>query len=161
MNKAVSKFVNSAMALTLATGFSLAASPSAQAADDCLPGFTLVGETCEKTYSFSDGASSLTVPDGLGLFQFEVFGAAGGSGGLDGASCQRSYGGKAGYLFVESEDLSGETINFYPGAKGSDGASGAKGSGGGAGGQSLISEQFSGGKGATCWVALPKGSRII
>lgn len=77
MNKAVGKFVNSTMALTLAIGFSLAASPSAQAADDCLPGFTLVGETCENTFTYAEGASSLTVPAGLGLFQFEVFGAAG------------------------------------------------------------------------------------
>ena len=147
MNKAVSKFVNSTMALSLAIGFSLAASPSAQAAEDCLPGFTLVGETCEKTYNPSDGASSLTVPAGLGLFQFEVFGAAGGAGGLDGPSCVRSFGGKAGYLFVESENVSGKTINFYPGAKGSDGVSGANNSGGGQGGQSLVSGQFAGGKG--------------
>lgn len=147
MNKAVSKFVNSAMALSLAIGFSLAATPSAQAADDCLPGFTLVGETCEKTYNYSDGASSLSVPTGLGLFQFEVFGAAGGSGGLDGPSCARSFGGKAGYLFIESENASGKTINFYPGEKGSDGASGAKNSGGGNGGQSLVSAEFAGGKG--------------
>ena len=117
MNKAVSKFVNSSMALSLAIGFSLAASPSAQAADDCLPGFTLTGEICERTYSYADAVQSLTVPDGLGLFQFEVFGAAGGSGGLDGPSCVRSFGGDAGYLFVESEDLSGETVTFYPGAK--------------------------------------------
>ena len=147
MNKAVSKFVNSAMALSLAVGFSLAATPSAQAADDCLPGFTLVGETCEKTYNYSDGASSLSVPQGFGLFQFEVFGAAGGAGGLDGPSCVRSFGGKAGYLFVESETVSGKTINFYPGAKGSDGASGANNSGGGNGGQSLVSGQFAGGRG--------------
>jgi hypothetical protein len=147
MNKTVSKFVNSTMALTLAIGFSLAASPSAQAADDCLPGFTLVGETCEKTYSHTEGAKSLTVPAGLGLFQFEVFGAAGGAGGLDGSSCAKSFGGKAGYLFVESENVSGKTIAFYPGSKGSDGASGAKASGGGLGGTSLVSDEFAGGKG--------------
>jgi len=147
MNKAVSKFVNSSMALSLAIGFSLAASPSAQAADDCLPGFTLTGEICERTYSYADAVQSLTVPDGLGLFQFEVFGAAGGSGGLDGPSCVRSFGGDAGYLFVESEDLSGETVTFYPGAKGNDGASGANNSGGGLGGQSLVSGQYAGGRG--------------
>ena len=147
MNIAVSKFVNSTMALTLAIGFSLAASPSAQAADDCLPGFTLVGETCERTYNYSDGANSLDVPAGFGLFQFEVFGAAGGAGGLDGPSCVRSYGGKAGYLFVESETVSGKTINFYPGAKGDEGASGRNNSGGGQGGQSLVSGQFAGGRG--------------
>lgn len=135
------------MALSLSIGFSLAASPSANAADDCLPGFALKDEICEKTYSYSGGVQSLTVPDGLGLLQFEVFGAAGGSGGLDGPSCVRSPGGEAGYLFIESEDVDGETINFYPGAKGNDGASGANGSGGGTGGQSLVSGQFAGGRG--------------
>jgi len=135
------------MALSLAVGFSLAASPSAQAADDCLPGFTLTGEICEKTYSYADGVRTLTVPEGLGIFQFEVFGAAGGAGGTDGPSCVRSYGGDAGYLFVEVEDISGETVTFYPGAKGSDGVSGANNSGGGLGGQSLVSGQYSGGRG--------------
>jgi hypothetical protein len=135
------------MSLSLALGLSLAASPIAQASEDCISGFTLNGEACEKTYSYSDGISFLTVPKGLGNMELEVYGAAAGSGGLDGGRCQRASGGRAGFLLLEYADLSGKTVFIYPGDRGKDGASGASNSGGGLGGASTLRDSFNGGRG--------------
>ena len=148
MSKAIRKCLNSFISLCLAIGFSLAASPLAQAAaDDCLPGFTLVGEVCEKTYSYSDGRKTFTVPKGLGVIEIEAFGAAGGAGGLDGGACARSFGGDAGHLFIQFSDLTNKTLYFYPGGKGADGLNNRNASGGGVGGKSLLSDAFNGGRG--------------
>ena len=147
MNKALGKCLNSFLSICLAIGFSLAATPIAQAADDCLPEFTLVGEACERTYNYCDGAKSYTVPSGLGEFEIELFGAAGGSGGLDGGTCARSFGGPDGYVLIQNTDLSSKTLSIYPGEKGADGASNRNASGGGLGGNSSLGDAYSGGQG--------------
>jgi hypothetical protein len=147
MGRAFSKLTNSVMSLSLAIGFSLAASPLAMAADECVAGFTLVDGTCQISYTHSLGVKSLTVPQGLGRIEIEVFGAAGGAGGLDGGQCARSFSGDVGYLVLTYPDLSNQKLTFYPGEKGKDGATNARGSGGGLGGSSLLSDQYNGGRG--------------
>ena len=148
MSKVLGKCLNSFLSLSLAIGFSLAASPLAQAeTDDCIPGFTLVGEVCERTYTYADGAKTYTVPKGLGEIEIEVFGAAGGFGGLDGQACARSYGGDAGYIFLQYPDLSNKTLYLYPGEKGTEGASNRNSSGGGLEGRSSLNDNYNGGRG--------------
>lgn len=147
MKSSVNKFANSVLAICLGLGFSVAAMPSAYAADECITGFTLVGEACEKGYPYANGAASLKVPSGLGEFEIEAIGAAGGTGGFDWGGCVRAAGGQAGYLVIRYPDLSNKTISLYPGGKGADGANSATATGGGAGGTSLIAQSFMGGKG--------------
>jgi len=146
MANAASKVANSLLAITLGIGFTVLASPIAEATEECIIGFTLNDDACENTLSYAQGANSLTIPRGLGEVELELYGAAGGAGGLDGGGCVRAYGGKAGYLLVKYPDLTGKTLQFYPGEKGKDGITSTS-YGGGLGGSSLLANTFMGGRG--------------
>lgn len=147
MAKAFNKFANSLLAICLGIGFSVAAAPLAQAADQCISGFTLVGDGCEIDFSYSDGAKALKFPQGLGEIEIEAYGAAGGAGGLDGGSCVRANGGDAGYLFIREADMSNKILRLFPGDKGKDGANSVTASGAGPGGNSLIAKSYAGARG--------------
>ena len=121
MGKTLTKVINSVTAFSLATIFSLAASPSSMAADTCVQGFEQVGDTCQVTIIYSNGGTSFKVPANLGKLQIELFGAAGGFGGLDcGAGCTSAPSGNVGHLLIRSGDLSNATLEIYPGDKGKD-----------------------------------------
>ena len=148
MGKTFSKVANSLLAFTLATIFSLAAAPTSMAADICISGFEQVGDNCEMTVGYSQGVVSFTVPANLGKIQVELFGGAGGFGGLDcGNGCVKAPSGNVGHLLINSTDLTGETIVIYPGDQGKDGLTGASGNGGGQGGTSVFSANLNGGRG--------------
>ena len=148
MGTSFTKALNSFLAFGLASVFSLAASPVSMAAENCIAGFEQVGDYCQKTFSYSEGSSDFKVPAGLGKVQFEVFGAAGGSGGLDcGIGCTVALGSHVGHLVLAFNDLSGKIIKIYPGGKGANGASGVSKSGGGLGGISTFSANLNGGRG--------------
>jgi hypothetical protein len=148
MGTRFNKALNSFLAFGLASVFSLAASPISMAAENCIDGFQLSGTYCEKSFTYSEGASDFKVPAGLGTVQFEVFGASGGLGGLDcGAGCTAALSSNVGHLVLSFSNLSGKTINIYPGGKGADGATGVSKSGGGLGGESTFSANLNGGRG--------------
>ena len=148
MGTRFNKALNSFLAFGLASVFSLAASPISMAAENCIDGFELAGDYCEKSFTYSEGASDFKVPTGLGAVQFEVFGASGGLGGLDcGAGCTAAVSSNVGHLVLSFTNLSGKTINIYPGGKGADGATGVSKSGGGLGGESTFSANLNGGRG--------------
>jgi hypothetical protein len=148
MGKTQTKIVNSVTAFSLATIFSLAASPSSMAADICVQGFEQVGDSCQVTIIYSNEPTNFKVPANLGKLEIELFGAAGGFGGLDcGAGCTPAPSGNVGHLLIRAGDLSNATLEIYPGDKGKDGLSNVKGSGGGLGGESSFSANLNGGRG--------------
>jgi len=146
----LAKWVNVFLAISLfsafsATSLNLAFAEPASAG--CIKDYTLVGERCVLTLT-GTSASTITIPEGLGNLTIELFGAAGGIGGLDcGTGCTAAQSGQAGHLTLSFDDLSGKSLNLYPGAKGADGASGGRSSGGGAGGKSSFNSQYDGGQG--------------
>ena len=148
MGTRFTKALNSLLAFGLASAFSLAASPISMAAENCIAGFELAGDYCQKTFTHDQGASDFKVPKDLGRLQIEVFGAAGGSGGLDcGLGCTVALSSDVGHLVLTFADLSGKTLKIYPGGKGGDGATGVSKSGGGLGGVSTFSDSLNGGRG--------------
>ncbi len=161
MSRLIQKTANLILSVSLALGFTISAtaltwSQPAAAEASCLEGFNLTNDNCVAIYSYSQGASQLLIPKGIGAIQIELFGGSGGSGGTDcGVGCTAAPGGDVGHLQLNFSDLSGQTIGIYPGDSGKNGATGASGNGGGAPGKSSYGNSFDGGKGGN---AGPTGS---
>ncbi|MEO5944246.1 MAG: T9SS type A sorting domain-containing protein [Ferruginibacter sp.] len=98
----------------------------------------------------------LHVPAGVSSITIEVYGGAGGYGGMDGAGNTNASAGNPGYLKATYSVVAGDLINIYPGGNGGNGANSATSSGGGAGGSDTYpSANYNGGNGGN---AGPTGS---
>ena len=120
MSRLIQKTANLILSVSLALGFTISAtaltwSQPAAAEASCLEGFNLTNDNCVAIYSYSQGASQLLIPKGIGAIQIELFGGSGGSGGTDcGVGCTAAPGGDVGHLQLNFSDLSGQTIGIYP-----------------------------------------------
>ena len=161
MRKTWFKLANAMLAISLASFFTLATADLVIAgpANPCVSNFQVDGSNCVATFSATDGAKDLKFPTGLGAIQVELFGAPGGTGGIDcGIGCTHSASSQVGHLVLNFADLSGKTIKLYPGNAGSDGASGVTSNGSGAGGVSTFGPDYDGGRGGNAGSAGSSGA---
>jgi len=115
VKKFLAKSVNVFLAISLFSAFS-ATSINLALADPvtptCIDGYVLDGDRCVLTVT-GTSASTVTIPTGLGNMTVDIFGAAGGSGGLDcGTGCTAAQSGQGGHLTLSFSDLSGKTLNL-------------------------------------------------
>ena len=76
-------------------------------------------------------ATTWTVPSGVNSISIKVYGAAGGTGGMDcGAGCTNAAAGPVGYVIANYSVANGDVVGIYPGAKEGNGANSASGTGG-------------------------------
>jgi len=164
MKKQIQKFTNLLMSISLAFGFTLTATElsltqPAFAETNCIEGFSFVDSKCLTTFVFSQGGYKIKVPEGLGAIQVEMFGGAGGKGGLDcGNGCIAAASGEVGHLVLNYTDLTDTYIYIFPGGAGADGRSNAPGTGGGSGGLSSFGPIYQGGNGGNAGSAGSSGA---
>jgi hypothetical protein len=89
-----------------------------------------------------------TVPAGVSAVTLTVWGAGGGTGGMDcGSGCTNPAAGNVGYVSATFPVAAGNVVGINPGGLGTNGTNNITNSGGGNGGVATYSASYNGGKG--------------